>query len=109
MPTDPATSLVAHLSIARAPAPTPEPTYGRQASWHSAARVPSSPCGPCTSGKATSHPRHLGGSDQAHRTLAAVAPRAVPADGQPHDLVRRGVEAGGHARRRGEGDVVLAA
>ena len=54
MPSASATSFVAHLSIARAPAPTPEPTYGRSASPQRAASVPSSPRGPCTTGNATS-------------------------------------------------------
>ena len=56
-PTASATSLVAHLSIAIAPAPTPDPTYGRPASSHNAASVPSSPSGPWTAGSATSQLR----------------------------------------------------
>jgi hypothetical protein len=57
MPTALATSLVAHLSIASAPGRIPEPTYAIPASSQSAASAPSSPRGPCTTGKATSQPR----------------------------------------------------
>ena len=58
-----ATSLVAHLSMASAPAPTPEPTQGTAARSHSAASVPSSPCGPCSAGSATAQLRRIAIAD----------------------------------------------
>ena len=56
-PTASATSFVAHLSIARAPAITPDPTHGRPARSQRAASVPSSPPGPCSAGSTTSQVR----------------------------------------------------
>jgi hypothetical protein len=55
MPTAAATSFVAHLSIAIAPARTSDPVCGTPSSSSSPAIVPSSPFGPCSIGMATSH------------------------------------------------------
>ena len=105
-----ATSLVAHLSMASAPAATPDPTYGRPASSHSAARVPSSPRGPCRAGQRdVAAAQHVGGAGEPERAVLAVAPHAVAVDGQRDDVVPRRVERAADRRGGGERDVVLAA
>ena len=96
-------------SPARPRRPVTRRTAGSARS-HSAARVPSSPCGPCTTGNATSQPRSTWAAPaRLIGPAAAVPPGAVAADRQRHDVVRRGVQAGGHARGRGQRDLVLAA
>ena len=51
---------------------------------------------------------HVDRAGQADRRSRASSQRAVAADGQRHDVVRRRVEGAGDRGRRGEGDVVLA-
>ena len=70
-----------------------EPTYGTPASSHSAARVPSSPRGPCTPGTTTSQPRST--SSAAASPIGRsppVPPGAVAVDGERQDLVAGRVE-----------------
>ena len=51
------TSFIAALSMPTADASTPAPTYGTLASSSRPCTVPSSPYGPCSTGKTTSRPR----------------------------------------------------
>ena len=51
------TTFITALSMPTADASTPDPTYGTLASSSSPCTVPSSPYGPCSTGKTTSRPR----------------------------------------------------
>ena len=55
-PCAPKTRFISALSMPTAEASTPQPTYGTLASSSRPCTVPSSPCGPCSTGTMTSRP-----------------------------------------------------
>ena len=107
-----------------AEAVTPEPTYGTSASSSRPCTVPSSPNGPCSTGKTTSTSvsapaatgrdgrRTSAPSVSPARELArrrrAERPGAGAVDLDAHDVQPEPVERLGDAARRGDGDLVLA-
>ena len=72
------------LSIATAEAATPAPTYGTSAVSSSPCTVPSSPCGPCSTGKTASTGRAAPPSSDASRAEPSGA--GTTATGSPSTL-----------------------
>ncbi len=80
------TALKTSLSIASAEPSTPEPTYGTPASSSSPCTVPSSPKGPCRTGKTTSTAPSVAGTlDVGTGSVSATEPpwEPVPSSQRP--------------------------
>ena len=115
MPWSRSTALNTSLSMQSADASTPAPTYGTPASSSSPCTVPSSPNGPCSTGKttstservvATSLPGSRAGSSG--RPADAELPAAVAADFDREHVVPGRLERAHDTLRRRDRDRVLA-
>ena len=110
IPQSAAMSLVDLLVHAQRARPQAGADAGTPARSHSAARVPSSPRGPCTTGTTTSQPLSMrDGVSQAGQASAAVDARCRRAPMVSRTTWYAGLgQRGGDRRGGGEGDFVLA-